>query len=205
MYDQWNFSVLSKAWAFIPINLAYFVTYATYLPWIRRDELTRRREGSGVHQAERRLKWLLWLAPLEPIGLMGFAWTSLGPDRGVHWIAPMIFSLLIGMANYAIYFSSVDYMIAAYGVYSASACGGNAFARDFLAGISAMFAVPMYTGIGDKYPTEYASTILSCLSCLGKNFPTFFPPIFHATASGHTISRVMYPVPSGTVGQEFDI
>lgn len=100
---------------------------------------------------------------------MGFAWTSLGPARGVHWIAPMIFSLLIGMANYAIYFSSVDYMIAAYGVYSASACGGNAFARDFLAGISAMFAVPMYTGIGDKYPTEYASTILSCLSCLGKN------------------------------------
>lgn len=47
------------------------------------------------------------------------------------------------MANYAIYFSSVDYMIASYGVYSASACGGNAFAQDFLAGISAMFAIPI--------------------------------------------------------------
>jgi hypothetical protein len=37
-------------------------------------------------------------APLEPIGLIGFAWTSLGPPH-VHWIAPMIFSALVGIAN----------------------------------------------------------------------------------------------------------
>lgn len=36
---------------------------------------------------------------LEPIGLFGFAWTSLGPQRGVHWIAPMIFSTLVGIGN----------------------------------------------------------------------------------------------------------
>lgn len=56
-------------------------------------------------------------------------------------------------------------MIAAYGVYSASACGGNAFARDFLAGISAMYATPMYTNI-DGYSVEYASTILAGLSVI---------------------------------------
>lgn len=78
----------------------------------------------------------------------------------------MIFSACVGIGNYAIYLSSVDYMVAAYGVYSASACGGNAFARDLLAGVSAMYAIPMYTNIGNKYPTEYASTILACLSCL---------------------------------------
>lgn len=125
VYDQWNFNVLAKAWAFIPINLAYFLAYFSYLPWIWKDERMRKIKGPNCHQPERRLKWLLWVAPLEPIGLMGFAWTSLGPGRGVHWIAPMVFSCLIGIANYAIYFSSVDYMIAAYGVYSASACGGS--------------------------------------------------------------------------------
>ena len=36
-------------------------------------------------------------APLETIGLFGFAWTSLGPP--VHWIAPLIFSTLVGIAN----------------------------------------------------------------------------------------------------------
>lgn len=37
-------------------------------------------------------------APLETIGLFGFAWTSFGPSH-VHWIAPMIFSSLIAVAN----------------------------------------------------------------------------------------------------------
>jgi len=39
------------------------------------------------------------VAPLEAIGLFGFAWTSLGPQSNVHWIAPMIFSVLVGIAN----------------------------------------------------------------------------------------------------------
>lgn len=38
--------------------------------------------------------------------------------------------------------ATIDYMIAAYGPYSASATGGNGFARDFLAGIAAMYSVP---------------------------------------------------------------
>ena len=38
--------------------------------------------------------------------------------------------------------ATIDYMIAAYGPYSASATGGNGFARDFLAGVAAMYSVP---------------------------------------------------------------
>lgn len=107
VYEQWDFGTLALAWAFIPINLAYFLAYFSYLPWFVRDENIRKTKGNDALLPERRLKWLLWLAPLEPIGLFGFAWTSLGPPR-VHWIAPMIFSVFIGVANYAIYFSSVD-------------------------------------------------------------------------------------------------
>jgi hypothetical protein len=44
--------------------------------------------------------------------------------------------------QYSIYMATIDYMIAAYGPYSASATGGNALARDFLAGIAAMYSVP---------------------------------------------------------------
>lgn len=75
----------------------------------------------------------------------------------------MIFSTLIAIANvgqenvsshvpkgrltfersqYAIYMATIDYMVAAYGPYSASATGGNALARDFLAGIAALYATP---------------------------------------------------------------
>ncbi|KAL3435077.1 major facilitator superfamily domain-containing protein [Aspergillus tetrazonus] len=167
VYEQgWGFGILGQAWAVIPINLAYFLAYFSYLPFFWRDRYLRTKIEGDDMPPERRLKWLLWLAPLEPIGLFGFAWTSFGRERGIPWIASMIFSTCVGIANYAIYLSTVDYMVAAYGVYSASATGGNAFARDLLAGISAMYATPMYTNIGDKWHVEYASTVLACLSCL---------------------------------------
>jgi len=79
---------------------------------------------------------------LETIGLFGFAWTSLGPEYGIPWIAPLIFAALIAIANYGIYKSSIDYMIASYGDYAASATGGNDLARDFLAGVAALYSTP---------------------------------------------------------------
>lgn len=164
--EGWNFGILPQAWAVIPINASYFLTYFSYLPFFWRDRYLRKKLGSDALSPERRLKYLLWLAPFEPIGLMIFAWTSLGNAYHVHWIGSMLASGMVGIANYAIYLSSVDYMVASYGVYSASASGGNAFARDLLAGISAMYASPMYEYIGDKFHVEYASTILSCLSVI---------------------------------------
>ncbi|KAI7164167.1 MFS general substrate transporter [Hortaea werneckii] len=167
VYKQWDFGTLAVAWAFIPINAAYFIAYFTYYPWFMRDDHLRRTKGSSSMYPERRLKWLLWTAPLEPIGLFGFAWTTLGPSV-VHWIVPMIFAALVGIANYTIYFSSVDYMVAAYGVYSASACGGNAWARDFFAGISAMYASPLYHNLGESPnpAVNYATTLLAAISCV---------------------------------------
>lgn len=38
------------------------------------------------------------------------------------------------------------------------------FIRDFLAGISAMYATPMYSNIGRKSPLQWASTILGWLA-----------------------------------------
>jgi len=60
--------------------------------------------------------------------------------------------------------ATIDYMVAAYGAYSASATGGNGFARDLLAGLSAMYATPMYKNIGGKFHLQWASTILGCLA-----------------------------------------
>jgi MFS family permease len=167
VYAQWDFGTLAVAWSFIPINAAYFIAYFSYYPWFWRDEHVRKTKGDNYYMPERRLKWLLFTAVLEPIGLFGFAWTTQGPEI-CHWIVPMIFAALVGIANFTIYFSSVDYMVAAYGVYSASATGGNAWARDFFASISAMYAAPLYHNLG-KSPrpaVNYASTLLACLSCL---------------------------------------
>lgn len=121
--------------------IGYIIAYLTYLPVIYHHNQTRKKDPDRL-SPESRLWWLLYLAPLLAIGLMGFAWTSLGPEYNVHWIAPLIFTAIVGVANYSVYKSSIDYMIAAYGVYAASATGGNDLARDFLAGIAALYAHP---------------------------------------------------------------
>ena len=57
-------------------------------------------------------------------------------------------------------------MICAYGPYSASATGGNGWARDFLAGVLTVPALPFFQNIGKSSGKnlEYASTILFCIS-----------------------------------------
>ncbi|PSN71161.1 MFS general substrate transporter [Corynespora cassiicola Philippines] len=144
VYEQWGFGTVGISLAFIHLLLGYIFSYLSYLP--------------SIHH-------LLFLAPLETIGLFGLAWTSLGPDHGVPWIATMIFSCMVGIANYTIYQSSIDYQTAAYGPYAASATGGNDLARDFLGGIAALYSAPMYENIPGR-PLEYASTILACLAIL---------------------------------------
>ncbi|KZF25243.1 MFS general substrate transporter [Xylona heveae TC161] len=162
VFKQWGFGTVANGLAFISIAVGYIIAYISFLPWIHKDRKIRRRDPDAL-QPETRLWWLLFTAPLETIGLFGFAWTSLGPPH-VHWIAPMIFACLIAIANYAIYMATIDYMVASYGPYSASATGGNALARDFLAGIAAMYATPFFENVGHKYHLEWPSTILAFIA-----------------------------------------
>jgi len=76
----------------------------------------------------------------------------------------MIGAAIIGIANYSIYMATIDYMITAYGPYSASATGGNGWSRDFLAGVLTIPATPFYTNIGGKKHLQDASTILACIA-----------------------------------------
>ena len=78
--------------------IGYFLAWFSFFPFIRKQIAIRERDGPEALAPEARLYWLLYLAPLEPIGLFGFAWTSQGPPT-THWIAPLLFSSLIGIAN----------------------------------------------------------------------------------------------------------
>ncbi|ODO00575.1 multidrug transporter [Cryptococcus wingfieldii CBS 7118] len=166
VYEQWGITGEKMALAFVPIAIGYLLAYLIYIPPLMSQRRILAKDPNAA--PEFRLKPLLYLAPLESIGLFGFAWTSLGPPH-VHWIAPMIFSTMVGIANYAIYMSTIDYMVAAYGPYAASATGGNGLARDFLAGIAALYSTPFYTNVGGesyRYHLEWPSTILAIIAAI---------------------------------------
>lgn len=165
VYKQWGFSASQIGLSFIPIGIGYVIAWLSFIPAIRRNKAARARNPQDEHaQYESRLYWLLYLAPCLPIGLIIFAWTSNGPP--IHWIGTMVGSAIIGIANYAIYMATIDYMICAYGPYSASATGGNGWARDFLAGVLTVPATPFYYNIGREKGMNlpYASTILFCIA-----------------------------------------
>ncbi|KAI0379546.1 multidrug transporter [Hypomontagnella monticulosa] len=165
VYQQWEFNSWQIGLAFVPIGLGYVIGWLLFLPAFKRNERRREKHPEDEHaQYESRLSLLLWLAPCLPIGLIIFAWTSSGPP--LHWIGTMFGTCIIGIANYAIYMATIDYMVCAYGPYSASATGGNGWARDFLAGVLTLPATPFYMNIGAEKGKnlEYASTILFCIA-----------------------------------------
>lgn len=155
VYAQWGFTTIEMGLSFLPILIGYFVAYATFIPAIKRNIAQRKAKPDDERaQFESRLYWLLWLAPCLPIGLIGFAWTSTRMIGGssIHWIGSSVFAGIVGIANYAIYMATIDYMVCAYGPYSASATGGNGWSRDFLAGVLTLPATPFFTS---KLPTRY--------------------------------------------------
>lgn len=167
VYTKYGFGNTATGLIFVAIMISYIIAYALHFIDVWRQIIVLKREGDAARLAERRLLLLLFLAPLEPIGLFIFGWTSLGPEKGIPWIAPTLGATCVGVANFSIYMATIDYMIMAYGPYSASATGGNGFSRDFLAGISIHFAAPMYTNIGDDpLKQAWASTILGIIGII---------------------------------------
>ena len=150
----WGFGTVGVSLAFIPIGLGYVLAFLSFVPAIRRNTALRAANPASEHaQYEARLWWLNYTAPLLSAGLLIFALVAClpGVTSHVHWFPSMIASCLIGVANYAIYMATIDYTLRAYGVYAASATGGNGWARDFLAGILTPYAVPMFERAG-KFP-----------------------------------------------------
>ncbi|KAF7195998.1 putative transporter [Pseudocercospora fuligena] len=167
VYAQWDFDAVQVGLSFISIGVGYLIAWGLFIPAIRRNIKERRAKPDDERaQYESRLWFLLYTAPCLPIGLIGFAWTIQGPP--VHWIGSMVFAAVVGIANYSIYMATIDYMICAYGPYSASATGGNGWSRDFLAGVLTVPATPFFSNIGASSGNnlEYACTILFCISAV---------------------------------------
>lgn len=177
VFKQWNFATLSVGLAFISIGIGYTVAWLSFIPVIKRNIKERHENPDNERsQYESRLWWLLYTAPCLPIGLLIFAFTCTGPP--LHWMGAMIAAAIVGVANYAIYMATIDYMICAYGPYSASATGGNGWARDFLAGVLTLPATPFFSS---KFVITTTKRLLTwnrywqqptqkCLTYLVRNF-----------------------------------
>ncbi|KAK8073984.1 hypothetical protein PG994_004883 [Apiospora phragmitis] len=167
VYEVWGFNPWQIGLTFVAIGLGYLIAYLSFFPAIKRQRnMELQNPTSGYAKYEARLWWLMYTAPCLPIGLAIFAWTGVPQS---HWMGPIVGSAIIGIANFAIYQATIDYMVAAYGPYSASATGGNGFARDVLAGILTWAAMPFYDHFRAAYPEhglQLANMTLMGIACV---------------------------------------
>lgn len=161
VFSQWSFTATHISLVLIALAASYVIAYLAFFPVIARHN-ARRARGETL-DPEARLKALLYHVVLLPIGLLICAFVATGPP--LHWSGLVVASLLVGIANFAIYYATIDYMVAAYGPYSASATGGNGFMRDFLAGMCALYTGPMYKKLGVRisYLVLFALGLLFCI------------------------------------------
>lgn len=97
VFKQWHFTKTQFGLAMLPLLIGYVLGYFCFFPVIFRHN--QRRRNGEILKPESRLKALLFLVLLLPIGIFGSAFVVTGPP--LPWIAPLLFSVLIGMANYA--------------------------------------------------------------------------------------------------------
>ncbi|KAI0594755.1 major facilitator superfamily domain-containing protein [Biscogniauxia sp. FL1348] len=189
VYRQWHFSHSQLGMAFIPIGIGYILAYFSFFPAIMRNVAQRERNpGNERSQYEARLWWLLWTVPLLPVGLLVFALTAMWAHPPVHWIGSMVGSGLIGVANFAIYMATIDYMLRAYGPYAASATASNGWARDFLAGLLTPFAIPMYERLRMLPATIILFSIATMLCVAVYAVYSFGPALRHRSPFAQTLA-----------------
>lgn len=88
--------------------------------------------------------------------------------------------------------ATVDYMVAAYGEYSASATGGNALARDVLAGAAAMYSGPSKSYTNDRRQKLITYTTIVVYNKIGSGRWHLFWPSLILTILAFAIAVPVY-------------
>ncbi|TGJ83750.1 hypothetical protein E0Z10_g5012 [Xylaria hypoxylon] len=108
-----------------------------------------------------------WLAPSGvagvalPVGLFWFAWTN---GNNIHWIVCLIGIAPFGFGQVLIFLSISQYLLDAYGIYSASALAANAAVRALFGAAFHLFSGPLYERLGIHWGSSIPAFLtLFCL------------------------------------------
>lgn len=153
--------------AFLGILIgAVCIAIPGYFYWKLRWQ-SRHIDQNGYLSPEEHLPPACLGALCLPISLFWFGWT--GNFASIHWIVPIIASVLFSVGSCLIFNSIFCYEASAYPKYAASVLAGNDFLRSSFGGAFPLFATQMFLNLG----VGWACTLLGCLSLLFVPYPFF--------------------------------
>ncbi|KAE8341409.1 hypothetical protein BDV24DRAFT_174802 [Aspergillus arachidicola] len=151
--------------AFLGIMIgAVFIALPAYFYWKYRWQ-SRHINPDGHLSPEEHLPPACLGAICLPVSLFWFGWT--GNFASVHWIVPIIASMLFSFGGYLIFNGIFCYEAQAYPKYAASVLAGNDFLRSTFGGGFPLFATQMFHNLS----VGWACTLLGCLTVLFAPYP----------------------------------
>ncbi|KAK1245884.1 hypothetical protein MKX07_004953 [Trichoderma sp. CBMAI-0711] len=111
------------------------------------EALAAEAEGRAPEgmKPEYRLSPLMVGAVVLPMGFFIYGWTA---EYKVHWIAPIIGTVVIGVGDLIVYMSLQMYLVDTFTVYAASALAANAVIRSVAGAVLPLAGLPMYDRLG---------------------------------------------------------
>ena len=97
------------------------------------------------------------------VGCFIYGWTSYSH---VHWMGQMVGLVLILFSIFAIYTASFNYMSDAYGSHASSAIAAKNTFRNVLGGITPLFIIQWYDGLGFRWTSFMIGMIALALSSI---------------------------------------
>ncbi|KAI9266766.1 major facilitator superfamily domain-containing protein [Phascolomyces articulosus] len=124
-----------------------------------------KRYKNSQQTPEERLPAMMFCAPLIPISLFIFGWTS-----HAHWVGPAIAGIPFGLGMVMVYYAANNYIIDCSTTYAASALAAKTVVRSGGGAAFPLFIGPMYSNLG----TQWASTVLAFISLVILPIPFAF-------------------------------
>jgi MFS family permease len=144
--EFYGFSTGTVGLSFLGIGVGCLLGLGIFSSLSDRYVKKRAAESEGGEiKPEYRLQLLPYGAIIMPAGFFIYGWTA---EKHVHWIVPIIGTMLIGIGNLLSFMAISLYLIDAFSIYAASALAANTVVRSSAGAVLPLAGLQMYARLG---------------------------------------------------------
>lgn len=163
--EKYNWGPSLSGLSYLGLTIGMFIA----IGWIGAvsDKKIKQDKANGIDvQPEVRLKPMLWTVLITPLGFLWYGWAA--KANNLHWILPVLGTVLIGLGSFAILMPSQVYLVDAFGSETAaSSMAANTFLRSLFGAFIPLAGPPLYQGLD----LGWGNTLLAFISLLFAPIP----------------------------------
>ena len=152
--------------AYLGLGIGMFLGLVVFS--ILSDKLLGQKQGGTVSKPEQRLILMKWFGPITPLGCFMYGWSAY---HHVHWIVPILGTLIIGFGSLFVVIPGQIYLVDSFGAEAAaSALAANLLVRSPFGAFLGLVAAPLY----DKLGLGWGNSVLGFITLAFTPVPWLF-------------------------------